>query len=80
MPDHPIDYLHLDMVGAESGILGPDSEWTRRVRSLKIQLYRDRGFAPDECLELLGGLGFDARLYPGHYGTYAFGARPGPTT
>ena len=74
-PEGPIDYLHLDMVGTEPNILGPGSQWVRRVRSLKIQLYSDRGFPADECLRLLRDLGFEPSFHRGHHGDYAFAAR-----
>ena len=75
MPEGPIDYLHLDMVGTEPRILGPGTAWVRRVRSLKIQLYSDRGFSAGECLDLLRELGFEPSLHHGHHGDYAFAVR-----
>jgi len=75
MPEGAIDYMHFDIVGAEQHVLDRNSTWMERVRSLKIQLYEDRGFKPKECVELLRALGFEAHASRGPYGDMAFGLR-----
>lgn len=75
MPEGPIDYLHLDIVGSEPEVLRPDSEWAERVRALKVQLYDDRGFSRLDCLAVLRALGFAAAIGEGAHGPYATGVR-----
>ncbi len=76
MPEGPIDYLHLDIVGAEPEVLRADSAWAQRVQALTMQLYDDRGFTAEECLALLRSLGFEARTGEHSHGPYATGVRP----
>ena len=76
LPDGQIDYLHCDIVGLEPKILTPGASWMARVRSIKIQLYQDRGFAPAEALEVLQGFGMEAELSSTSYGEFACGYRP----
>lgn len=76
IPVDPIDYMHLDIVGAEPEVLRADSEWASRVRSLKVQLYDDRGFAAEDCLAVLRALGFEAATETGAHGPFATGVRP----
>jgi FkbM family methyltransferase len=75
MPEGTVDYMHFDIVGAEPHVLTKQSAWAKRVRSLKIQLYDDRGFRPADCVDLLRALGFEAHADHGPYGDLVFGVR-----
>ena len=75
MPEGPIDYLHCDIVGLEPMILTADATWMSRVRSIKVQLYEDRGFRPDDALAALRRFGMSPRLGSTSYGRFAWGSR-----
>jgi FkbM family methyltransferase len=75
MPNGSVDFLHCDIVGIEPLIMTPDADWMNRVRSIKIQLYEDRGFTPAAALSTLRRFGFAAQIGATSYGEFAWGYR-----
>jgi FkbM family methyltransferase len=59
-----VDYLKMDIEGAERAILKENTSWSSRVRSIKIETHD--GYRRDECLADLERLGFKAAIDPRH--------------
>lgn len=55
----PVDYLKIDIEGAERRILGEDTDWAADVRSLKVELHGD--YTVGQCEADLRHLGFVTR-------------------
>jgi FkbM family methyltransferase len=75
MPRGPIDYLHMCVEGTEPRLLAAGGAWPRRVRSIRVELYPDRGFGGPDCDALLEQLGFKAWHEDAWWGGYGFGVR-----
>jgi FkbM family methyltransferase len=54
-PGQAIDYMKMDIEGAERGVLQTNTGWSDRVRCIKVELHR---YSPEECEADLGRLGF----------------------
>jgi FkbM family methyltransferase len=54
-----VDYVKMDIEGAEAAVLGSSLAWTRRVRAMKIELHKPATIA--ECSRILTREGFDCR-------------------
>ena len=46
--DEAIDYVKIDIEGAERQVLRKNADWLRRVRCIKIELHDD--YHPDDCI------------------------------
>lgn len=55
-----IDYVKMDIEGAEQHVLRENTEWAARVRAIKIEVHEP--YTTDECVRDLRKLGFDADL------------------
>jgi FkbM family methyltransferase len=54
-----VEYLKMDVEGAEGPILGSAGGWTRHVRSMKIEVHEP--VSVNDCCRLLQQIGFSAR-------------------
>jgi FkbM family methyltransferase len=59
-----IDYVKMDIEGAERAVLNENTEWASHVRSIKVELHS--GYSIPECLSDLERLGFVAWPIPRH--------------
>jgi FkbM family methyltransferase len=57
--DIRVDYVKMDIEGAESEVLRRHTEWADRVDSIKVEVHRPYSVA--DCLRDLRALGFEAR-------------------
>jgi FkbM family methyltransferase len=64
-PACPIDYLKIDIEGAESQVLGVGGEWAERTRCLKVEIHEP--YTIEMCRDALEGLGFRTRLDTSHW-------------
>jgi FkbM family methyltransferase len=60
-----VDYLKVDVEGAERELLRDGDGWAEAVRCLKVELHGDYGV--QECEADLRRLGFEARQDPDHW-------------
>jgi FkbM family methyltransferase len=60
-----IDYVKMDIEGAERAVLNENAEWASHVRSIKVELHD--GYSIPECLADLERLGFTAAPIPRHH-------------
>jgi hypothetical protein len=58
--DESIDYVKMDIEGAEREVLRSNTEWAERVRCIKVEVHH--GYSKDDCIADLQRLGFQA--YP----------------
>ena len=56
LPARAIDYVRMDVAGAESELLRDDPRWTAGVRAMKVAVHPP--YTPEECAEDLRRLGF----------------------
>ena len=68
-----VDYVKMDIEGAEREVLKHNTEWAARVRSIKVEVHH--GYGVEECIEDLTRLGFHATPIPRHRGGVT-GIRP----
>lgn len=57
-PGQTVDYVKMDIEGAEREILGRNTDWAARVRSIKVELHGD--YSKQDCVADLQRLGFRA--------------------
>ena len=57
-----IDYVKMDIEGAEREVLRENTEWAQRVRSIKVEVHPP--YTVDECRQDLGQLGFRTEVEP----------------
>jgi FkbM family methyltransferase len=62
-----VDFVKMDIEGAEKAVLRQNTQWASRVRSIKVEAHGDYG--RDECLADLERLGFDGSIDPRHPGS-----------
>lgn len=55
-PDTVVDYVKMDIEGAEAQVLASNTEWASRVRAIKVEVHPP--FTVDECRKRLEHLGF----------------------
>jgi FkbM family methyltransferase len=65
-PGRRVDYLKMDVEGAESALLGEAVEWARRVECITVEVHDP--YRVDECERDLRALGFETRTDPRHWG------------
>ena len=61
----PIDYVKMDIEGAESAVLDDPGPWIRAVRCLKIEIHEP--YSVDACITRLEGLGMRCEVYAHHW-------------
>jgi FkbM family methyltransferase len=61
----PVDFLKIDVEGAERELLRGASEWADAVRCLKVELHGD--YAVEDCESDLRRLGYRTRRDPRHW-------------
>jgi FkbM family methyltransferase len=61
----PVDYLKIDVEGAERELLGDGAGWASQVRCVKVELHGDYSVA--DCERDLRRLGFEAWPDPDHW-------------
>lgn len=59
-PAGRVDYVKMDVEGAERELLRRNTGWAGSVRSIKVEVHEP--YTVDECLADLAALGFDARI------------------
>ena len=64
-PDDVIDFVKMDIEGAEEKVLGEATEWTSRVRSMKVEVHEP--YPVEECRATLDRLGFDTSIDPSQW-------------
>jgi FkbM family methyltransferase len=65
-PDETVDFLKVDIEGAEQNLLEAGGEWTERVRMLKVETHEP--YSVGACLQDLSRIGFSARPDDAHWG------------
>ncbi|MCW2968983.1 MAG: hypothetical protein JWO23_110 [Solirubrobacterales bacterium] len=60
-----IDYVKMDIEGAERPVLSQNTEWVDSVLSIKVELHGD--YTVPDCIVDLEGLGFQAAPIPRHH-------------
>jgi FkbM family methyltransferase len=63
--DIRVDYMKMDIEGAESEVLRQHTEWADRVDSIKVEVHSPYSVA--DCLRDLRALGFEARPNRHHW-------------
>lgn len=61
-----VDYVKMDIEGAEQKVLREHTDWARHVRSIKVEVHEPYGV--EECVADLKALGFRAWPDPKHKG------------
>jgi FkbM family methyltransferase len=69
----PVDYLKLDVEGAERDLLQDGTEWADKVRCVKVELHGD--YSVDDCETDLRRLGYATRP-DSHHWACVIGLRP----
>jgi FkbM family methyltransferase len=72
-PGGQVDYLKMDVEGAECALLSETVEWARRVACMKVEVHHPYGV--DDCERDMRALGFETRTDPRHRGC-VIGVRP----
>lgn len=65
LESEPVDFLKMDIEGAELRVLRENTEWAAHVRCIKVEIHGDED-TPEQCLRQLRVLGFEARLDDQH--------------
>lgn len=74
-----IDYLKMDIEGAEQGVLRAHNEWAERVRAINVEVHPP--YSLEACLRDLRALDFEARTMPSHLAcAVGFRRSPEPTS
>ena len=60
-----IDFVKMDVEGAEAKLLSKPGEWIRKVRDIKVEVHEPYSIA--QCLTDLDAAGFDARVFSSRY-------------
>ena len=64
---HKIDYMKMDIEGAEISILKhPDLSWLKYVKSLNVEMHLKEGDSLETYIEIIKNQGFDAWKDPKH--------------
>ena len=59
-----VDFVKMDVEGAETKLLTENTGWTQRVKSLLVELH---GYPMDKCITDLEAFGFKARKHDRHW-------------
>jgi FkbM family methyltransferase len=60
-----VDFVKMDIEGAEREVLATETDWAAAVRSIKVEVHEP--YSVDECLRDLRALGFEARPDDEHW-------------
>ena len=71
-----VDYLKMDVEGAERALLRESADWTHRVACMNVKVHHP--YRVDECERDLRALGFETRIEPRYWGC-VMGCVPGRT-
>lgn len=63
-PERRVDYVKVDVEGAERELLRQNTGWAERVGALKVEVHEP--YTVEECLADVRGLGFAAERAPRH--------------
>ena len=63
--DDAVDFVKMDIEGAESVVLKRNVEWAAKVGAMKVEVHN--GYTRAECSEDLRNLGFDVQLDDRHW-------------
>jgi FkbM family methyltransferase len=63
--DDWIDFVKMDIEGAEAAVLQRNVEWTEKVGAIKVETHSP--YTRDDCMRDLSNLGFDVALDTGHW-------------
>lgn len=64
-PEAEVDYVKIDIEGAEAALLRENAGWTGRVRTMAVEVHDP--YTVDECRADLHALGFVTRVDPRHW-------------
>jgi FkbM family methyltransferase len=73
-PGGQVDYLKMDVEGAERAVLRESADWAHRVACMNVEVHDP--YRVDECERDLRALGFETRTEPRYWGC-VIGVRPG---
>jgi FkbM family methyltransferase len=65
LPVGPVDYVKMDIEGAESGVLSCNTEWLDRVGCIKVECHGDYTVA--RCMQDLARAGLRTKVDAGHW-------------
>ena len=71
-----IDYVKMDIEGAERRVLRSQTDWARRVRCIMVEVHEPYSIA--DCLRDLDRLGFSTEVDSRHWASVMGGPRPRP--
>lgn len=74
LSDADVDFLKIDIEGAEREILRGPAEWADRVRAIKVETHAP--YTPAQCASDLARLGFSSRSTGEHFDTTVEAWRP----
>ena len=63
--DRPVDFVKVDVEGAERELLRENTRWATRVRTISVEVHEP--YTVDECQADLRALGFRTRVDPRHW-------------
>ena len=63
--DDAVDFVKMDIEGAESVVLKRNVQWAEKVRAMKIEVHND--YTRADCSDDLRNLGFDVQLDDRHW-------------
>lgn len=64
-PGDTVDYVKMDIEGAERSVLRENTEWAASVRAMKVEVHEP--YSVGDCVEDLTRLGFDAVVDDTHF-------------
>ncbi len=64
-PGATVDYVKVDIEGAEIDLLRRNAGWAQRVRTIAVEVHAP--YSVEECRDDLAGLGFSTRVDPRHW-------------
>jgi Methyltransferase FkbM domain len=59
--DCPVDYVKMDIEGAERTVLKHNTDWVTKVKAISVEVHSP--YVPSECRDDLKALGFEARIW-----------------
>jgi FkbM family methyltransferase len=71
-----VDYVKVDIEGAERELLGRNTDWVERVRCISVEIHHP--YSVEECISDLERLGFSVHTKPAPRAPRVVGVRVGP--